>query len=114
MRLTPHIVEATYTYLRQTPPFSSWKLPEADEVEFHVTGHHDRYADCGASENGAHCIRVSGNRVDHTLTLLPTMAHEMIHLRLEEQGVAHAGHGPAFRRMWRLVCKHHGFDPKAL
>ena len=113
VRLTPHLLESTYDFLRSTKPFSGWGLPEADEVEFHITRHYDQMADCGISDDGNHCIRVSERRVAHTLTLVVTMAHEMVHLYLDLIGDRGADHGVEFRKKWKCVCSHHGFDPLA-
>lgn len=113
MHLSPAILIAAYEYFRATPPFARWKLPPPEDVQFHVTGHLDRYGDCGPTDDGQHCIRASGKMIDHTITLMGTMAHEMVHLKLEYEGHRGGDHGREFMRLWRLVCKHHGFDPRA-
>jgi hypothetical protein len=111
MRLKPHILEACYSFLRCTPPFSGWHMPEADDVQFHVTrfGH---MADYGC-EPGEHVIRISERRVELTNTLVQTMAHEMVHLYLTESGQPGATeHGIAFTKAWKTVCRNHGWDRK--
>lgn len=113
MRLTPHVLEGAYTFLCQAPPFNRWKLPEADEVEFRVSGFSDCYANYGPTADGTPCISVSHRRVGHLRTLIETIAHEMVHLHLDLKGVRGGEHGREFMRCWCLVAKHLGFDPKA-
>ena len=80
MNITPDIIAAAYSYLRVTPPFKSWKLPVADEVEFGVTKHHDREADHSTYlGTGEHIIRVSAYHIKTSLGLLEAVAHEMVH-----------------------------------
>jgi hypothetical protein len=111
LHLTPEMLRAAYEYLRTTPPFRRWKLPPADEVEFHVTRHKDRTGDCETSAGHEPLIRVSATLVGWTASLLATMAHEMIHVHLDRKKVR-AAHGWEFRRAAAQVCRHHGFDPK--
>ena len=110
LHITPEMLEAAYELLRATPPFNRWKLPHADDVEFHVTTspHHD--AIC--CEPGG--IHVSGALHSYLPGVLQTMAHEMIHLYHMRQNTFRqdAAHGEAFRKAVRQVCRYHGFDPK--
>ena len=107
LRLTPDMLAAAYDFLRATPPFKSWKLPEAEEVGFHVVRDTKIFADFGMDEAGIPLIRVSEARNGHAVTLLATMGHEMIHLhqvRLGDSGnhnavVLQAG-APCLRRPW--------------
>lgn len=111
LRLTPYVLEAAYSFLRETAPFKGWKLPEADLVGFHVVPDPKMYADFGI-ENGVPIIRVSEAKNGHVLTLLTTMAHEMVHLRQHMIGAKDA-HGASFKRMAAAVCRAHGFDIRA-
>lgn len=105
--LTPHMLAAAYEYLRSTPPFKAWNLPEADVVEFHITRHVDREADHTTfTITGEHRIRVSENVVGTTDTLMQALGHEMIHA-----AKGHA-HGIAFRRAAKRACFLHGWDEK--
>lgn len=110
LALTPATLEAAYEYLRTTLPFRRWKLPHADEVEFHVIHKRGMFADCETAGE-KHTIRISTVKVGRTQTLIETMAHEMVHVRLDRQGVK-AHHGADFQRCAAQVCRHHGFDPK--
>lgn len=112
LALHPDVLPAAYEFLRTTPPFRSWKLPEADEIAFKVSRHKSRYGEY-CCDGGRHSIEISQEMVGHTETLLATMAHEMIHLRQVMTG-KDPSHNGQFDKMRGLVAKHHGFDPKCL
>lgn len=109
LRLTPELLAAAYDFLRTTDPFKAWKLPDSDEVGFHVVRNPKMFADFGM-ENGVPVIRVSEAKNGHTSTILGTMAHEMIHLRQELTGDREI-HGARFKKYAASVCRAHGFDP---
>lgn len=107
MHITPDLVEAMYELLRSTRPFRRWKLPHADEVEFHVIASPRFYADHCIDRR--HILRISATRVSSLATLVPTLAHEMIHMR--QAGLkARDVHGRTFQKMADQVCREHGFD----
>ena len=113
LTLTHAIVEAAYEYLRATPPFRGWRLPHADEVEFGITRHRDRYADHTTYYRTAnHVIRVSAPNVKTTDMLMQTLAHEMIHERMELTKTASrkVDHNAEFKRLAGVVCRAHGWD----
>jgi hypothetical protein len=111
MRLTAPILQAAYDFLRTTLPFRRWNLPPGEDVDFKVSKDHSAIGTYQIRDD--HTITISGARVCHTATLIVTMAHEMVHLAQVEDGSAtRTMHNAAFRRMAKLVCKHHGFDPK--
>lgn len=110
LRLTPNMLAAGYDFLRTTDPFWRWKLPHADDLGFHVVRHAGLSADFGVDE-GIPFIRISENANGYTVTLLASLAHEMIHLRQHLTGDREL-HGPRFQRMAARVCAAHGFDPK--
>lgn len=110
--LTPHVLAAAYEYLRATQPFSAWKLPHADEVEFGVTRHRDREADHGMHKK-EHCIRVSMAKVKTTDAVMQAVGHEMIHAY--QDGIVRTGsrkvdHNKEFKRLAKRVCSTHGWD----
>ena len=89
-----------------------WGLPEADAIRFEVIANRRVFGeynyDCA---KGLHIIRISQLRHTQLQTILMTMAHEMIHLREQQQGRRwDVQHGRAFCRMAAQVCKIHGFD----
>lgn len=116
LRLTHENLPAAYEYLRACEPFCRWKLPHADELEFRVTRHGDRFGHFRAEKGGKWPeFSVSENMVTTTALLLETLGHEMIHLKEHVDGVKWRGgdHGPQFLRVARSVCRIHGFDLEA-
>jgi hypothetical protein len=110
--LTVDMLRAAYDFLDETPPFDRWNLPAGEDVTFRVVrdpavrGWHRR-------ENGKHVIAISSNTIGHTINLVATMAHEMIHVHETHSKACGSGeHSAAFRRWQGQVCKAHGFDPK--
>lgn len=112
--LTPHVLAAAYEYIRATAPFKSWRLPEAEAVEFCVTNHRDREGDhCVYQRTTEHIIRVSSYAITTTPALMIVMAHEMIHERQEIARTARrGGHNAEFHRLAKRVCKVHGWDAR--
>jgi hypothetical protein len=104
----PDVLVSAYDFLATTRPFRGWKLPHSDEVTFRISAANSKYGEY-IWDSGRHTIDINGT-IAHTMTLLATMGHEMIHLRQVLLG-GDPDHDPAFYRMVRIVCKHHGFDP---
>lgn len=112
MKLTPDLLEATYDFLRRTSPFRRWSLPEGGTIEFVVGKTREKMGHYVWHPRKGYVIMISDARVDHTVTLLTTMAHEMIHLYQAKRGTeTRAAHNAEFRRLAKIVCRHHGFDP---
>lgn len=120
MKPTPELIQATYEWLRLTPPFDGWGLPDGDDLSFKVLGTRakargSRYSRFGDySRDGAKReIRVSYLGARNAGTLLATVAHEMAHLAQDVHD-APLGHGASFKAMLRAVAKYHkiGLDPK--
>lgn len=113
--LTPAILEAAYEFLRVCPPFKAWRLPPADDVEFHVIARPDREGEytryCGTDD---HIIGISGKRIGHTSSLIIAMAHEMIHLKQARAKTETKGaeHNAEFGVLSKRVCRIHGWDEK--
>jgi len=115
--LDKETLAAAYDYLRTTPPFSRWNLPDSEEIIFSVS---KTSRDFGwyRFDGKRHCINASTGKIGQTNTLMEFMAHEMVHLHLEQTGVeSRRGtpytHNAAFKRFAAQACKAHGFDPKA-
>lgn len=105
------MIERAYELLRTTLPFRRWKLPHADDVEFHVTAHKDRYGDHISYGGGKmHRVRISLPANPTLRDLIETMAHEMCHMRQRRTRLKSASHGKIFQRLADLVCRHHKFD----
>jgi hypothetical protein len=116
IRLTPDLMEGAYEFLRLTPPFKSWHLPHADEVEFVVSRHrtHVGYHRGVRRKMRSHEIGISEVCVGHTNTLLRTMAHEMIHQYQQRARTetANTEHNADFLRLAKSVCRYHGWDER--
>ena len=116
LRLTPRNPELAYEYLKNTAPFNKWKLPDADELEFQITDHADRYGHLHSFpvKSGKYqIIAISAKNTTTTAQLMETMAHEICHLKqFMDMGFCKGGytHGPIFKTMARNVCRVHGFN----
>lgn len=115
--LSADTLAAAYEYLKSTPPFFRWNLPEAEDVRFRVSR---RSTEFGRYQkvDGRHTIAMSARSIGQTTTLFKYLAHEMLHLHLEATGMEAKGggmntHNAAFRKFASEVCRVHGFDPKA-
>ena len=108
--LTPELLQATYDFLRATPPFKWWRLPPGEEVTFKVMRKVWTRGDHWL-KNGKHTIRVSEVNTGRTYALLMVMAHEMVHVVCDNNCVR-STHGAAFKKKAAKVCQYHGFDLK--
>lgn len=113
LHITPDMLVQSYVLLRQTRPFSRWKLPDADEVAFHATPIDlpKKHGSQGQHwhDGERHHVQVSPER-HHTLhAVLMTLAHEMIHMRQYDLGKPNT-HGATFERLAGQVCRAHCFD----
>jgi hypothetical protein len=115
VKLTPDILEAAYEYLRATPPFKGWRLPEGDEIGFIVSRRPDRFSHMqGYVRSSQAEISISEKLVGSTCVLIEAMAHEMVHLRqhLRRTETANTEHNAEFYRLAKRVCAVHGWDFK--
>jgi hypothetical protein len=113
--LTKEMCAGMYDYIRTTPPFRNWNLPEAEEVVFRVTRDPGRKGHYRRDRYGRREIAVSIASIGYTGSLAEVMAHEMIHLHEDMVGIlykSNAEHTRFFRRNAEIVCKFHGFDPR--
>ena len=113
LHITHEILSSVYDLLRLTPPFSRWKLPEADDIEFRATNCDDQALHWVAvdGDKEQHVIQVSPKH-HHTLqAVLASMGHEMVHVHEYNIGFRRkTHHGWKFKILADQVCKHHGFD----
>jgi hypothetical protein len=106
---------AAYEYLRAEGPLSALKLPHADEVQFRVTRHRDRYGHVWGDKRSVDAeIALSDVNIGSTAKLVERMAHEMIHLyqHRARRETANTQHNAEFKRRARAVCAYHLFDFK--
>lgn len=122
MKLNIDMLQHLYEYFAASEPFRRWNLPPAEDVVFKVARtstlygwHQTAFVGRGKNRKLFHYVTISAGKQAHTYTIATTMAHEMIHMVTDRtcKGLK-AEHGPVFRKLARLVAKHHGFDPLAL
>lgn len=110
LTLNPEMLAHAYEYLCCTPPFNKWNLPASEDVRFSIIRKKDRYAHYQLVA-GVHNIAVSSRWVGRHELLLATLAHELIHLHMEQACVEERNvHGPVFQKYADRVCKLHEFD----
>src|ERR1700694_1731007 len=99
--LTAEMLEACYEFLKTTPPFRDWNMPDGEDVKFIIRKTNDTFAQY-RWDGKRHTISASANAVGHTATLVRVMSHELIHLHLESTGMESRGsantHNRAFRK----------------
>jgi hypothetical protein len=115
--LTPEMLETLYDFLCTTPPFNRMKMPPSEEVKFVISLGTDYFAKY-RWDGSQHNVIVSAKAIAHTHTLVEKFSHELVHLSLEKDGLESKQGGPNvhnahFKKRAALVCKYHGFDPKA-
>ena len=109
--ITPQRLAGVYEMLRQWPPFSGWRLPLASAVKFHILKTDKWHADWWI-EGNTHHIRASEKKHYHLVSLMASMAHEMIHVRqrITKTETSGAEHNAEFHVLAKRVCKAFGFD----
>lgn len=112
MIITPRAIRAVYAMLRELPPFANWKLPPARKVTFVVM---DLETHLGQQQKigPRHTIYVSRARLSHLNKVVETVAHEMVHVYLDDRGVK-VSHGTEFKKHKHQVAAAMGFDPLEL
>lgn len=111
LQLTPDMLAAAYDFLRTTPPFKGWRLPESDELGFHVVRDPKIAADFKVADNGLMTIRLNASEHGHTTTLLMTVGHEMIHVFQHLKKLdGRVEHNTDFKMRAKRVCAIHGWD----
>ena len=109
--VTPKRLAAVYDMLRVFPPFSKWRLPPGSEVKFHV-GRSKKYEALWWIDGDRHHIEITKPKHGHLVTLVASMAHEMLHVQQRLAGTeTRAEHNAEFDRLKLRVCKALGFDP---
>jgi len=110
MRLSSDSCRIVYETLIQLSPIKGWRLPPSEKVIFQVIRDPKCY---GEYENEPHVIRISSCKVGHLDTLVKTMAHEIVHLKLCKDGFRDWDkHGREFKDHAGKICTEFGFDPK--
>ena len=110
--VTPPTVQAVYEMLICLPHFNRWNLPPSKQVGFEV---HKDPTCLGEYEPEPHVIRISEAKNGHLDTVVKTVAHEIIHMRLYLKGCKNWDkHDANFNELSHKIAITLGFDPKEL
>lgn len=120
---TPEMCRAAYEFFRTTLPYRRWRLPDAEQVVFKITDSGkimgSVYYPSGKGQKIRPRMEISERLNFCTDLLIRTIAHEMCHLRQFQLDGWHIvdpdkeyGHGEDFKKLAKLVCRRHGFNPK--
>lgn len=112
MHLTPEALARTYDSLRAFSPITSWKLPPSHAIEFRVVRVRGLH---GKASHSPFVIAISELCVGHYNTLVQTLAHEMVHIKLFLDGHKRwdRHYTSAFQRHAARVCREMGWDALA-
>ena len=117
MRLNPEVIKNLYASLYCCYPFTKWKMPLPEEIEFVVTADPETMGTYLLDAGGdfEHTITISSARCGHYYTVLTTLAHEMVHMSFcRQQNDRWLHHGKPFRTRCKLVATELGLDPLEL
>jgi Zn-dependent peptidase ImmA (M78 family) len=93
------------------PPFCLWKLPDEYRLDFKVT---KSKMVMGSYEPDPHTITISSIQNSNFQQVIETMAHEMVHLKLERDGDdGHADHSQTWKETSELVCQFFGWKKES-
>jgi hypothetical protein len=113
MKLNPEIVRHAYASLSCAYPFTKWSMPLPEEVDFQIIYDVDALGTYQLDTGGdfEHIITISSARCAFYMTMLSTLAHEMVHCSFHRQkGDKWLHHGIEFRRRCKLVGNSLGLD----
>ena len=113
MKLTSEVVKNLYASLYCCYPFTKWKMPLPEEIDFVVTSDPETMGtylyDTG--EDYEHTVTISSARCGHYYTVITTLAHEMVHMSFHRQeGAKWTQHGKPFRTRCLMVASELGLD----
>ena len=113
MKLTPAILRNLYATIICCDPFTIWKMPLPEEVDFVVTDDPELMGTYLYDTGGdyEHTITISSARCAFFSTVFVTMLHECVHLSFHRQkGDKWLHHGKVFRERCTRVGKALGVD----
>jgi hypothetical protein len=116
LAINKEMIAHAYDYLCCCEPFCRWNMPDSEDIAFGIYRRKDRYAHyeykASGPNEGRHHIKISSALVGSHASLLSTLAHEMLHLHLNNTGCMdmRALHGAGFNKLADRVCNIHGFD----
>ena len=106
--LNAEMLAHCYDMLAATPAMSRMNLPPSEDVKFRVIRKKDRFAHHEVI-GGVHHIAISSKLVGTFETLVPSMAHEMLHIFQDMTGMPRDD-GPGFQKMADKICRELAFD----
>ncbi len=111
LKLNVEMLAHAYDYLNTQPPFSSWNLPHSEDIRFEIKRKPKFYAECRRGTDGVYRLIFSICWVGRHDVLMSTMAHEMIHIHVDQACMnTRNHHDRTFQRLADRVCKIHEFD----
>jgi len=117
MKLTPEAVRHLYASLCCSYPFTKWRLPLPEAINFVINADPETMGTyCYTDEDDyEHTITISSARCDHFYTLLIVLCHEVAHLSFyRHKGDKWLHHSAQFRTRCSLIARELGLDPKEL
>jgi len=108
LALTEKHVRAVYTALAMLPPYSKWKMPDEYRIELSVSRSNRAF---GLYDSDPHSISISCMQCRNFDDVIRTMAHEMLHLKLERDGDPdHSDHKGRWPEAVKEVCVYFGWN----
>jgi hypothetical protein len=118
--IQPDKMAAAYELVRVMEPFNQWAkeeggvdFPHSDEVEFRIVGDSRSWAWKQRKPDGSYILAYSDKAPTQVHYFVMYMAHEMIHLYQDMNGLENTWmHNSDFRARAEEVCAIHGYDLK--
>jgi len=117
MKLSPEVIRHLYSSLCCCYPFTKWRLPLPEEIDFQIAHDPDVLGSYmyDTSADYEHTITISSARCGHYYTMLTTLCHEVAHMSFHRQkGDKWAQHGKPMRTRCKMIAQELGLDPLEL
>jgi hypothetical protein len=111
MKPTPKTLQSMYEMVCNLKPFVRWPMPNTGEIQFVVTNDEDCYG--SYVFDNVHIITISKAKCAHFETILKTLCHELIHLKIAGPTGDRKGwdqHDYKFKLYSKQVADEFGFD----
>jgi hypothetical protein len=110
--ITEASIRAIYEMLTKIYPFNTWKLPSSRKIKFVVDHKIDLL---GQMHMKPFKMVIGTKHQEHFITVVTTIAHEMVHLKLYlDKDPSYNVHRKSFREKAEIIGELFGFDRKAL
>lgn len=108
LALTEKQLRSVYACIAHLPPYNKWRMPDEYRVDFFVSRSNRVF---GHYDSDPHQIAISRVQCQNFGDVIATMAHEMLHLKMERDGDPdHSEHKGKWPEMVALVCECFGWD----